>query len=119
VSWRLRWVPRLWAVALAVLLLWPVLGRGYVLSYDMVWVPDLRAHAQARLHPQQHEGRGRRGEGNAGRLDLLTRWIPIIGLVGGLLLVALGFVLVRSRRRTGSHAAEPPRSRGVTLTKSR
>jgi hypothetical protein len=56
---------------------------------------------------------------NAGRLDLLTRWIPIIGLVGGLLLVALGFVLVRSRRRTGSHAAEPPRSRGVTLTKSR
>jgi len=30
-----------WALALTLLLLWPVLGRGYVLSYDMVWVPDL------------------------------------------------------------------------------
>ena len=38
---RLRWLPALWAVLLAVLMLWPVLGTGYVLSYDMVWVPDL------------------------------------------------------------------------------
>lgn len=30
-----------WAVALAVLLLGPVLGPGYLLTYDMVWVPDL------------------------------------------------------------------------------
>lgn len=30
-----------WATALVVLLLWPALGVGYVLSYDMVWVPDL------------------------------------------------------------------------------
>lgn len=30
-----------WALALAVLLLGPALGPGYVLSYDMVWVPDL------------------------------------------------------------------------------
>ena len=34
-------LPAVWAVLLAVLLLWPVLGYGYVLSYDMVWVPDL------------------------------------------------------------------------------
>jgi hypothetical protein len=30
-----------WSIALGVLLLGPALGRGYVLSYDMVWVPDL------------------------------------------------------------------------------
>jgi hypothetical protein len=34
-------LPVVWALALALLLLWPVLGRGYVLTYDMVWVPDL------------------------------------------------------------------------------
>jgi hypothetical protein len=39
-GWRGR-LPSLWALVLAVLLLWPVLGVGYVLSYDMVWVPDL------------------------------------------------------------------------------
>jgi len=30
-----------WALALAVLLLGPALGPGYLLTYDMVWVPDL------------------------------------------------------------------------------
>ncbi len=30
-----------WAVALAVLMLGPALGPGYLLTYDMVWVPDL------------------------------------------------------------------------------
>jgi hypothetical protein len=30
-----------WAVALAVLMLGPALGTGYLLTYDMVWVPDL------------------------------------------------------------------------------
>ncbi|MCW2764898.1 MAG: hypothetical protein JWO11_857 [Nocardioides sp.] len=39
-AWR-RWLPRAWSLALALLLLGPALGRGYVLSYDMVWVPDL------------------------------------------------------------------------------
>ena len=38
VSW---WAPRAWALALALLMLGPALGSGYVLSYDMVWVPDL------------------------------------------------------------------------------
>lgn len=38
---RLVWLPRVWAIALALLMLWPVLGGGYVLTYDMVWVPDL------------------------------------------------------------------------------
>ena len=38
---RLVWLPRVWATALALLMLWPVLGGGYVLTYDMVWVPDL------------------------------------------------------------------------------
>ena len=38
-----RWgaVPLLWSLALGLLLLGPALGAGYVLSYDMVWVPDL------------------------------------------------------------------------------
>ncbi|MFI5625785.1 hypothetical protein ACIA03_20125 [Nocardioides sp. NPDC051685] len=36
-----RVVPTLWAVVLAVLMLGPALGAGFVLSYDMVWVPDL------------------------------------------------------------------------------
>jgi hypothetical protein len=34
-------LPVAWAVLLPLLLLGPALGRGYVLSYDMVWVPDL------------------------------------------------------------------------------
>jgi hypothetical protein len=39
-----RWVraaPILWSCLLAVLLLGPALAPGLVLSYDMVWVPDL------------------------------------------------------------------------------
>ena len=36
-----RHAPTAWAVVLAVLLLGPTLGRGYLLTYDMVWVPDL------------------------------------------------------------------------------
>ena len=39
-SWR-RFLPYVWSLALALLMLGPALGRGYVLSYDMVWVPDL------------------------------------------------------------------------------
>ncbi len=35
------WVEPLLALALACLLLGPALAPGYVLSYDMVWVPDL------------------------------------------------------------------------------
>ena len=37
----LRWLPTAWAFLLAGLLLGPALGPGYVLTYDMVWVPDL------------------------------------------------------------------------------
>lgn len=37
----IRATPALWALALALLMLGGALGRGYVLSYDMVWVPDL------------------------------------------------------------------------------
>ncbi len=36
-----RALPVLWSLVLAGLLLGPALGTGYVLSYDMVWVPDL------------------------------------------------------------------------------
>jgi hypothetical protein len=36
-----RYAPAAWALALAVLLLGPALGAGYLLTYDMVWVPDL------------------------------------------------------------------------------
>jgi hypothetical protein len=36
-----RAVPAAWSSLLAVLLLGPALGPGYVLSFDMVWVPDL------------------------------------------------------------------------------
>ena len=37
----LVWLPLVWSTALGLLLLGPALGVGYVLSYDMVWVPDL------------------------------------------------------------------------------
>jgi len=37
----LRFIPAAWALLLAVLLLGPALAPGLVLSYDMVWVPDL------------------------------------------------------------------------------
>jgi hypothetical protein len=40
-SGRLRFLPLAWAVVLAALLLGPALGPGYVLSYDLVWVPHL------------------------------------------------------------------------------
>lgn len=39
--WALSWAPLLWSLALALLLLGPTLAPGFVLSYDMVWVPDL------------------------------------------------------------------------------
>lgn len=39
-QWR-GWVLPLWSLALGLLLLGPALGRGYVLTFDMVWVPDL------------------------------------------------------------------------------
>ena len=63
---RLRFLPVGWAVVLAVLLLGPALGPGYVLSYDMVWVPHLGA---ARRLPRLRDGAaarrpvGRRGRG--------------------------------------------------------
>lgn len=34
-----------WSLALAALMLGPGLGRGFVLSFDMVWVPDLAVRA--------------------------------------------------------------------------
>ncbi len=39
------WLPAGWSLLLSLLVLGPALGWGYVLSYDMVWVPrlDLRA----------------------------------------------------------------------------
>ncbi len=43
-QWR-GWIVPLWSVALALLLLGPALGRGYVLTFDMVWVPDLALRA--------------------------------------------------------------------------
>jgi hypothetical protein len=36
-----RYVPAAWAIALGLLLLGPALGPGYLLTYDLVWVPDL------------------------------------------------------------------------------
>ncbi|MET1036915.1 MAG: hypothetical protein ABW075_01495 [Aeromicrobium sp.] len=38
--WR-GWVVPAWSAALALVVLAPLLGRGYVLTYDMVWVPQL------------------------------------------------------------------------------
>lgn len=42
-----RWLPAAWAVVLTVLVLGPALGPGFVLTYDMVWVPDLALRADA------------------------------------------------------------------------
>ncbi|MDI6908819.1 MAG: hypothetical protein QMC84_03225 [Nocardioides sp.] len=36
-----RWLVPAWAIAVAALVLGPALGPGYLLTYDMVWVPDL------------------------------------------------------------------------------
>src|SRR5918993_4604193 len=43
---ELLW-PTVWAAVLAVLMLGGALGPGFVLSYDMVWVPDLGLGADA------------------------------------------------------------------------
>lgn len=40
-----RWGPTAWAFLLALLMLGPALGPGFVLTYDMVWVPDLALRA--------------------------------------------------------------------------
>lgn len=40
-----RWAPRAWSFLLALLLLGPALGPGFILTYDMVWVPDLAVRA--------------------------------------------------------------------------
>ena len=42
-----RWLPTAWALGLALLMLGGGLGRGFILSYDMVWVPDLALGADA------------------------------------------------------------------------
>lgn len=39
-TWR-AWLPRVWCLLLTLLLLGPALAPGYVLTYDMVWVPQL------------------------------------------------------------------------------
>lgn len=44
---RWRHLPTVWAVVLPLLVLGPALGRGFVLSYDMVWVPDLALRANS------------------------------------------------------------------------
>lgn len=42
-----RLLPPAWSLLLAVLMLGPALFPGYVLSYDMVWVPDLALRPDA------------------------------------------------------------------------
>ncbi|MDO9495114.1 MAG: hypothetical protein Q7J48_05390 [Nocardioides sp.] len=46
-SFARRHVTSAWAVVLAVLLLGPALAPGYVLTYDMVWVPQLALRPDA------------------------------------------------------------------------
>lgn len=41
------WLPSAWSLGLALLLLGPAMGPGYILTYDMVWVPDLSLGANA------------------------------------------------------------------------
>lgn len=36
-----RYAPAVWALVLALVMLGPALAPGYLLTYDMVWVPDL------------------------------------------------------------------------------
>lgn len=36
------WLPSVWALLLSLMMLGPALAPGFVLAYDMVWVPDLR-----------------------------------------------------------------------------
>lgn len=40
-----RWLPIVWSGLLTLVLLGPLLAPGYVLSYDMVWVPHLTMRA--------------------------------------------------------------------------
>lgn len=40
-SWVQRLLPAAWCVVLVALLLGPALGPGFLLTYDLVWVPDL------------------------------------------------------------------------------
>ena len=40
-----RWLPRVWPLVLAVTVLAPLAAPGYVLAYDMVFVPDLDLRA--------------------------------------------------------------------------
>jgi len=42
-----RWAGRSWSALLALLVTWPLLGPGYTLSYDMVFVPDPASGARS------------------------------------------------------------------------
>jgi hypothetical protein len=84
-------------------------GGGPLLSYQLTYTPQTVSAAADKART------------NINNLRLVTTIVPIVGLVVGLPLVALGLFLLlaggRGRRRAGAHAGQPePRGR-ISLAK--
>lgn len=111
-----RLVVPLWSLALAVLLLGPALAPGYVLSYDMVWVPDLVLRADV-LGVGSGLPRAVPSDAVVAVLDevvpaaLLQEVVLLLALVAG----GLGIDWLLVRQRHGGGLGLPARLAAVTL----
>ena len=95
--------PTAWAVVLAVLLLGGALGPGYVLSYDMVWVPDLALRADV-LGLGSALPRAVPSDAVVGVLDellggMLLQKVVLLGVLVG---AGTGFAALTRRRTTAA-----------------
>jgi Porin PorA len=70
--------------------------RTVVLQFDLTFNDDTQ-RSQAQL-----------ARDNIGKIDLLTTWLPLIGLLVGIVLIIAGLIImVSADRSTGRHAAQP------------
>lgn len=95
-----RWLPRLLAVLVALAVCWPMLGRGYTLSYDMVFVPDPAFTA-----------RGWGGDGSVPRAVPADALLALVGSVLPMWLVQQALLLLAAGLGVlGAWRASPART---------
>lgn len=99
----LRWVPAGWSLVLASLLLGPALAPGFVLTYDMVWVPDLALRPDA-LGVGSALPRAVPSDAVVAVLDevLPGAWLQKVVLLGSLVAAGVGGARLVSRLPLGA-----------------